>query len=128
MPLSIFKKKLNKKIKPAKEKATKIEVVGGEVLPLLEAMEPMVHAPCPMSMLFTRPCVCMGCFYINSCPMEQVCRHQGCERGFVSACSNYRNEEDPYVKEKRTIFKPGQTYDGGIIYFNIKRNKKASAK
>jgi hypothetical protein len=113
--VSIFKKK--------KEKP-KIDVIGEEVLPLLEAIEPTLQAPCPMSMLFTRPCICMGCKFIRKCPMELVCRAQGCEHSYIGSCTNYQNEEDQYEADKRVIFHPGQTWDGGVVYFRSKRDKK----
>lgn len=120
--MSIFKKK-------KKKEEPKIDVVGEKVLPLLEAMEPALQAPCPIELLFTKPCVCMSCDFIRTCPMELVCRAQGCKNSFIASCTNYQNEEDQYSDEKRTVFRPGQTWDGGVVSFKSrKRDVKSDAK
>jgi hypothetical protein len=79
-----------------------------------------IAPPCPLQLQITKTCVCMTCDLVNNCPMEILCRQQGCEMVFIRGCTSYTNRKEKNCEEKREVFREGSHFDGGVFCFRGK--------
>ncbi len=101
-------------------------VIASVTDPVVEALVKQIQEmpPCPLEIALNNLCICCNCKFALNCPMELVCRNEGC-KATIGGCTVYDSEGDKNAENKRKVFFKDRTiFEPNVFRFCGKKPEK----